>query len=184
MRNILILTIVLLLASCSSDSSQKDEVSKPIVFNSEYDGSVYQVEHALKETLKDPDSYQSMDWSPVFINPAFHEYKCYNPISTKVRMYYDPELKEIDYYKFNKNDKVYADSSNEKAYRIRFGTPENDNLKMWIKKEDVKPAVQDRSWYYGVRHKYRAKNSFAGYVISEQLFFLDSLGTIVNVTEF
>lgn len=33
--------------------------------NSKYDGSVYWVEKYLKQNLKDPDSYQAIDWSAV-----------------------------------------------------------------------------------------------------------------------
>lgn len=40
--------------------------AKEVVVNSEFDGSVTQVENYLKnEYLKDPDSYQSIDWSTV-----------------------------------------------------------------------------------------------------------------------
>lgn len=34
---------------------------------------------------------------------------------------------------------------------------------------------------YWVRHKYRAKNSFGGYVIEHKLFTLDSSGHVTNV---
>ncbi len=36
---------------------------------------------------------------------------------------------------------------------------------------------------YAVRCKYRAKNSFGGYVISNSLFYLDSNGNVVHVLE-
>lgn len=43
-----------------------DKGNKNKVYNSEYDGSVHQVEKYLKESyLKDPDSYQSIKWSKV-----------------------------------------------------------------------------------------------------------------------
>jgi hypothetical protein len=35
------------------------------VFNSAYDGSVIQVERYLKRTLKDPESFKALKWSPV-----------------------------------------------------------------------------------------------------------------------
>lgn len=37
---------------------------------------------------------------------------------------------------------------------------------------------------YFVRCKYRAKNSFGGYVISNQIFYLDSQGNVVNVMNY
>lgn len=37
------------------------------------------------------------------------------------------------------------------------------------------------SWYkYWVRHKYRAKNGFGGYVIENQIFYLDEDGNVLN----
>lgn len=35
-----------------------------------------------------------------------------------------------------------------------------------------------------VRHKYRAKNSFGGFVIDNKVFFLTSLGTVENVIDY
>lgn len=37
---------------------------------------------------------------------------------------------------------------------------------------------------YYVRHKYRAKNGFGGYVVEEKLFYLDQSGNVVSVTDF
>ena len=34
---------------------------------------------------------------------------------------------------------------------------------------------------YTVRHKYRAKNGFGGFVVENRIFYLDSAGTIYNV---
>ena len=79
--------------------------------NSPWDSSVRQVERWLKAHLKDPDSYQSIEWSRVVARP---------------------------------------------------GTP----------------------CPYTVRHKYRAKNSFGGYVIENKLFCLDSAGNVVASTDF
>jgi len=41
------------------------EKIRDIVTNSEWDGSVYQVEDYLKDNLKDPDSYDNIEWGPV-----------------------------------------------------------------------------------------------------------------------
>ena len=76
-----------------------------IVMNSPWDSSVSQVEDYLKGNLKDPDSYQAIEWSSV-----------------------------------NKKD--------------------NGN--------------------FIVRHKYRAKNSFGGMVISNAIFTLDSRGNVIG----
>lgn len=79
-----------------------------IVRNSEWDASVSQVKNYLLSNLKDPDSYQPVEWSEV----------------QKVNM---PQ------------------------------------------------------WKYIVRHKYRAKNSFGGYIAENQMFYLDKEGVVVKV---
>lgn len=77
--------------------------TKEIVRNNSGDSSVYQVVDYLKRNLKDPDSYQPIEWSKV---------------------------------------------------------------------------VKISEYEYRVRHKYRAKNSFGGYVIEEKIFSLDEKGNI------
>ncbi len=81
-----------------------------IVTNSEFDGSVSQVKDYLKSNLNDPDSYESIEWSPV------------------------SKIKTLN-HKFI------------------------------------------------VRHKYRAKNGFGGLVITNQTFYLDSIGNVVDVVD-
>lgn len=77
------------------------------VKNSGWDGSVKQVKDYLKYTLRDPDSYESIEWS----------------------------------------------------------------------------VVKEKSDGYYVRHKYRAKNGFGGYVVANQLFHLDFSGNVVDVKD-
>jgi len=77
------------------------------VYNSAFDGSVRQVEQYLKRNLKDPDSLQAMEWSPV-----------------------------------RKNGSGFV-----------------------------------------VSVRYRAKNSFGGYIVTAQEFHLDSAGGIVQVLD-
>lgn len=77
---------------------------------SAFDGSVHHVERFLKNNLKDPKSYEGIEWG---------------------------------------------------------------NL-----------VEQDMPGYsYTIWHQYRAKNSFGGYVVSKQMFYLDSLGSVVNVED-
>lgn len=73
------------------------------VANSSYDGSVRQVESHLKRTLKDPESFQAIQWFPV--------------------------QKDLD--------------------------------------------------GYTVRVRYRAKNSFGGYVVEDKVFLLDRRGNVI-----
>lgn len=91
-----------------TQTSQKEEIDSNKPKSSPWDGSVGQVYNYLKENLKDPDSYQSIDWSPI------------NSISTG----------------------------------------------------------------YAVRHKYRSKNSFGGYVISNQLFTMDKNGNVTGFIDY
>ena len=103
----LALAIIGMIFSDDNDATE----TKEIVTNSPFDASVIQIENYLKSTLRDPDSYEGIDWSEVqIVNLPQHKYV--------------------------------------------------------------------------VRHKYRAKNGFGGYIIENQLFYLDSLGAIVNISNF
>ena len=73
--------------------------------NSSWDCSVYQVKRYLEKSLKDPDSYEGIEWG----------------------------------------------------------------------------KVQQNGIEYKVYHKYRAKNSFGGYVIESHIFTLDADGNVTNV---
>lgn len=78
-----------------------------VVSNYAWDGSVLQVERYLKKTLKDPDSFEAMEWSSV--------------------------------------------------KKIETG--------------------------FAVRCKYRAKNSFGGYVIENQIFTMNTQGVVLAVQD-
>lgn len=86
------------------DAVRQATPARAAVQNSGWDSSVHQVERYLKNALKDPDSYDGIEWSKVV--PA--------------------------------------------------GTG------------------------YAVRHKYRARNSFGGMVIENQIFVLDAEGNVVG----
>ena len=60
-----------------STSTSKQAPKKPteIVSNSGWDASVYQVERYLKDNLKDPKSYEAIEWSKVQkVNLSTHKY--------------------------------------------------------------------------------------------------------------
>jgi len=110
---IIIAVVIGIYGAMSGDSEKTGSDNTEIVSNSGYDASVYQVEQYLKrEYLKDPDSYEGIEWS-----------------------------------------KVQKDNTNS-LYR------------------------------YYVRHKYRAKNGFGGYVVEEKIFYLDQSGNVVSVSDF
>ena len=87
----------------------KRQDKKALVVNSGWDGSVYQVKSYLKSNLKDPGSYDGIEWS-----------------------------------------KVLQRSENG----------------------------------YMVRHKYRAKNSFGGYVIENKIFYLTEYGDVYYTEDY
>ena len=86
--------------------SPANSAPKEVVYNSPLDGAVYQVERYLEKNLKDPDSFDAIEWSSV------------------------------------------------------------------VKRADGG---------FMVRCKYRAKNSFGGYVIENQAFMLDAKGNVTQV---
>lgn len=109
LTSLLVLGLFLFLAAGSTESDGGETSSsapREVVENSAWDGSVRQVERYLKdEVLKDPDSYQSIEWSQV---------------------------------------------------------------------------QKTETGGYMVRHKFRAQNSFGGYVVSTYGFILDSQGNVVS----
>lgn len=105
------LIFIVAIFSPSDKDSRDDNVTKEIVYNSSFDGSVSQVKRYLKSNLKDPDSYDGIEWSKIQITES------------------------------------------------------------------------DPNYRYYVRHKYRAKNSFGGYVISNKIFYLDRNGSVVDVKD-
>ena len=58
---------VLLIGTClfGPAKPKAPETPKEVVYNSEWDGSVTQVEQYLKRSLNDADSYEAVEWSPV-----------------------------------------------------------------------------------------------------------------------
>lgn len=89
------------------ESSYTPATPSAEVKNNKWNGGVKQVEDYLERTLRDPDSYESIEWS----------------------------------------------------------------------------EVKEKSDGYYVRHKYRAKNGFGGYVVANQLFHLDFSGNVVDVKD-
>jgi hypothetical protein len=95
----------------SRGSESRTPAPREAVAKSAWDGSVRQVETYLKRNLKDPGSFDAIEWSAV-------------------------EKIDLPTHK------------------------------------------------YQVRCKYRAKNSFGAYVISNQIFYLDKDGNVVNARDF
>lgn len=61
----LIIVFSSLADSCSPKKTSYSPPPKPVIRNSEWDGSVYQVERWLKNNLKDPDSFEAIAWGKV-----------------------------------------------------------------------------------------------------------------------
>lgn len=61
----------------------EEKANRPKIQNSAWDGSVYQVKNYLKKNLKDPDSYEGIEWSNVVDNgngtyTVRHKYRARN----------------------------------------------------------------------------------------------------------
>lgn len=106
-KGCLIAILIIFIFACLGQCIGSGDKNK--VVNSAWDSSVWQVKNYLKNNyLKDPSSYEAIEWSAV---------------------------QEIQ------------------------GSP---------------------NYKYCIRHKYRAKNSFGGYVIENKIFYLDDNGTVVD----
>jgi len=62
---LLIFFAIIFRACFCSGKSDKGVSDRATVVNSEWDSSVWQVEDYIKKRLTDPDSYESVNWSPV-----------------------------------------------------------------------------------------------------------------------
>jgi hypothetical protein len=75
---IIIAVVIGIYGAMSGDSEKTSSDNTEIVSNSAYDASVYQVEQYLKrEYLKDPDSYEGIEWSKVQKDNTNSLYKYY-----------------------------------------------------------------------------------------------------------
>lgn len=106
--SVLVMGVFLITATATGEEDSSSTETHGKVYNSSWDASVRQVEKYLKSSLRDPDSYESIEWS----------------------------------------------------------------------------EVKETSTGYVVRHKYRAKNGFGGYVVSNQLFYMDSDGNVIDVQDY
>lgn len=62
--------------SQSSSVSSSSSAPKEVVYNSAWDGSVRQVEQYLDRNLKDPDSFEAIEWSKVIGNGDGFAVRC------------------------------------------------------------------------------------------------------------
>lgn len=126
----------------------------------------------LKESLNDYDSYQSISWGNL------EEIK---------------ELKEIGSYYTNLNDARKAKASADRLFteaqqeKEIHGKDSEEFRRVWKEYQDQCRAVKQHQDYadslqrygeticvgYLIRHKFRAKNKFGGYVINEFQFELN-----------
>ena len=80
-----LLSIIIFIVVLSTISDQSNQIL--VVNNNELDGSVFQVRNYLRANLKDPDSYEEIEWSPVVVDSVAgkpqrfmvrHKYKAKN----------------------------------------------------------------------------------------------------------
>lgn len=65
-----------LLTSSPGGNTPTEDKPKEIVHNLSWDGSVLQVESWLKQNLKDPDSFEAIEWSKVIKNENGYFVRC------------------------------------------------------------------------------------------------------------
>ncbi len=78
---------------------------------------------------------------------------------------------------------VYNDSWDGSVRQVKQWL--NDNLKDpdSFKPIEWSPVLKTPSGHYTVRCKYRAKNSYGGYDIFNQLFYMDSQGNVIQYVD-
>lgn len=175
----------------TTQSQNHKPKEKDAVRNSELDGSVSQVKEYLKENLKDWDSYESIDWGEVQKYGLATDVTGMGEINRNVLPRTGPakSFAPDSSGKMDKGEKVYILSKNNGWEKIRV-TP-NDSItdtrngldywSAWVPENSIKPIVIDTITKYSVWHKYRAKNSFGGYEISDQTFYFDKDGNVIRV---
>ena len=88
-----VVMFVLLFILTNTTEKPSVEEKKEIVSNSEWDGSVKQVEEYLKNTLNDPKSYDPVEWGTVVRNPDVgwfivrHKYRAKNVFGGVITMH-------------------------------------------------------------------------------------------------
>jgi len=95
------------------------------------------------------------------------------------------------------NKSSYSSSSRSSSYEVVQNSEWDGSVsqvKSWLKAntKDPKslefiewsPVTKQADGTYFVRVKYRAKNSFGGYVVENKLFYLDSSGNVLRFTNF
>lgn len=71
---LVIIGLMIMAGRCAPDKSapvaQKSNPTRETVVNSAWDGSVWQAEHYIKRGLKDPDSFEAIEWGKVVLVPG------------------------------------------------------------------------------------------------------------------
>lgn len=169
---IFIVAFILYLTTCNS------EEEKLKVENSEWDGSVIQAELYLKKILKDPDSYESIEWGQVIeiIYPS--DLLAYAEIEKKTKVYTNYDKKEKDDFVLQPSQTIYI--IDRKEDMLKFRTSVKDlGIFGWCNSKGIIENPIDRELRYSVENRYRSKNSFGGYVIEQVKFYLDKNGNVL-----
>lgn len=62
--------------SADPPKSETDSGDRPVVFNSPWNGSVWQVERYLKKSLYDAASFEALEWGKVVAHPKGYQVQC------------------------------------------------------------------------------------------------------------
>ena len=163
------------------DPSFINNLSDPVK-NSGLDASVYQVEQFLYDNLKDPDSYDPIEWSAVQKTKngyyVRHKYRARNGFGGM-----NIENK-IFYLDKDGNVTRYTDYDDASVYQ-QVEQFLDDNLRDPDSYESIdwSPVTETENGYY-VRHKYRTRNGFGGMNIENKIFHLDKNGNVTGYTDY
>lgn len=100
--------IILLIGYCADTSTNNgNDAPEEIVTNSSFDASVHQVERFLKDQyLKDPDSYQGIEWSSVQVVDSEPTYRYYVRHKFRAKNSFGGYIVENKIFYLNKNGDV------------------------------------------------------------------------------
>ncbi len=193
--------IVIALSSCNAAENNSPIVQTEVVFNDQETHSVKQVEDWLYHNLKDYSTYENISYGKVqkFNNNDVIEVR--KP-KAGCRFYDDAEHKQQDDLSPYKQEDInggvmttmYVVKDDGTWITFRFSSDATDHTAQgdeaeknyWCKKSQTLETTGNTHFNdkYSVYYKYRAKNSFGAYEITEQTFYFDKDGNITHIQDF
>ena len=164
------------------DPSFINNLSDPVK-NSGLDASVYQVEQFLYDNLKDPDSYDPIEWSAVqktkngyYVRHKYRARNGFGGMNIENKIFYLDEDGNVTRYTDYDDASVYQQVEQFLDDHLKY--PDSYESIEWS------PVQKTENGYYYVRHKYRARNGFGEMKIENKIFYLDENGNVIRYTDY